>query len=184
MTLVEKLGKQYLWGDSVCINQNKEEEKLEQIDITSEIYPGAYATIVTLSSAMAHAGLPRVISKKSGYHQLSCTIDGTRLVGLGPTLSQLVWVLPLGGRAGTFQEALLSQRCIYINKYQTYFECNSMQCCELLDVSRSWVHQILRDEAILKRVPKSLHLARASFEVLSSHSQKFMTAGLTSTALL
>ena len=154
ITLVKELGKQYLWVDSVCMNQNNADERLQQIGIMSEIYRGAYATIVALSSATPNAGLPRVASGKNGYHQLSCTIDGTRLVGLGPTLSQLVWVLPWGARAWTFQEALLSQRCIYMTNYQAYFECNSMQCCESLDVSRSWVHQSVRDEALLKRAPE------------------------------
>ena len=154
ITFVKMLGKQYLWVDSVCIDQKNADEKLQQIRIMSEIYRGAYATIVALSSATANAGLPRVASGKNEYHQLSCTIDGTRLVGLGPTLSQLVWVLPWGDRAWTFQEALLSQRCIYMTNYQAYFECNSMQCCESLDVSRSWVHQSVRDEALLKGAPE------------------------------
>ena len=92
-------------------------------------------------------------SNRSVYHQLNCTLDGKRLLGLGPTLSQLVWVLPWGDRAWTFQEALLSQRCIYITTYRAYFECNSMQCCGSLDESRSWVHQSLRDEALLKNAP-------------------------------
>ena len=153
MLLVKSLGKQYLWVDSVCINQSDEKEKLEHMGIMSDIYGGAYATIIALSGASANAGLPRVGSNRSAYHQLSCTLDWKRLVGLGPTLSQLVWVLPWGKRAWTFQEALLSQRCIYITTYQVYFECNSMQCCESLDESRSWVHQSLRDEALLKKAP-------------------------------
>ena len=37
--------------------------------------------------------------------------------------------------------------------YQAYFECNSMQCCESLDVSRSWVHQIVHNATLLKRGP-------------------------------
>ena len=99
MTFVKMLGKQYLWVDSVCIDQNNADEKLQQMGIMSEIYLGAYATIVALSSATANAGLPKLASGQDGYHQLSCTIDETRLVGLGPTLSQLVWMLPWGGRA-------------------------------------------------------------------------------------
>ncbi len=147
MSLVKELGKQYLWVDSICINQSDEDEKLEHMGIMNEIYGGAYATIIALSGDSANAGLSRVRSSQSAYHQLNCTLDGKRLVGLGPTLSQLVWVLPWGSRAWTFQEALLSPRCIYITNYQAYFECNSMQCCESLDESRSWVHQSLRMEA-------------------------------------
>ena len=90
INFVKLLGKQYLWVDSVCINQHNFNEKLQQIGIMSEIYRGAYATNVALSGATANAGLPRVAPGKNDYHQLSRTIDGTRPVGLGLTLSQLV----------------------------------------------------------------------------------------------
>ena len=94
MLLVKSLGKQYLWVDSVCISQSDEKEKLEHMGIMSDIYGGAYATIIALSGASANAGLPRVGSNGSAYHLLNCTLDGKQLVGLGPALSQLVWVLP------------------------------------------------------------------------------------------
>ena len=66
------------------------------------------------------------------------------MVGLGPTLSQLVWILPWGNRAWTLQEALQSPRCIYISRYQVQFECNAMTCYESLDESSSFIHQTRR----------------------------------------
>ena len=66
--LVKSLGKQYLWVDSVCINQSDEMEKLEHMGIMSDIYGCAYATIVALSGASANAGLPRVGPNRSAYH--------------------------------------------------------------------------------------------------------------------
>ena len=44
LALTEDLGQRYLWVDSVCIDQTNELRKLEQIEIMSEIYQGAYAT--------------------------------------------------------------------------------------------------------------------------------------------
>ena len=67
MLLVKSLGKQYLWVNSVCINQSDEKEKLEHMEIMSDIYGGAYATIVALCGASASAGLPRVGSNRSAY---------------------------------------------------------------------------------------------------------------------
>lgn len=111
----------------------------------SIIYRGAYATIIALSGESADAGLPRLGPNVRICPQLTCCIDGKRLVGLMPTLSQLIWVAPWARRAWTLQEALLSPRCLYISDYQIYFECNAMQCSESLDQTKSWVHQVCRD---------------------------------------
>lgn len=144
--LVQELGQRYLWVDSICISQSNENQLLQQIGIMSIIYQGAYATIVAFSGNSADGGLPRVGNTGTQYRQLSCEINGTQLVSFGPTLSQLAWVLPWARRSWTYQEAILSTRCIYISDYHTYFECNAMTCCETLDETQSSVHQALHDE--------------------------------------
>ncbi|KAL2056445.1 hypothetical protein ABVK25_003468 [Lepraria finkii] len=141
IAFTEDLGKRYLWVDLVCIDQSNEAKKSEQISIMSAIYQGAYATIVAFSGASAEASLPRVRSNGTPYRQLKCSIDGISLLGFGPTLSQLVWELPWGCRAWTFQEAVLSPKTIYISKYHVYMECNALTYCETLDDSRSPIHQ-------------------------------------------
>ena len=139
---VRILGKRYLWVDSVCIDQSDEKEKLDQIGRMWSIYRGAYITLVALSCRSANTGLPRFGSNESFCSQLSCRIDGKRLVGLMPTLVQQIWASAWGSRAWTFQEALLSPRCLYLSNHQLYFECNAMQCCESLDQTRSWAHNL------------------------------------------
>lgn len=79
---------------------------------------------------------------------------GSVLLDSGQRCYSLCGCLPWGRRAWTFQEPLLSQRCIYITNNQAYFECNSIQCWESLDESRYWVHQTLRDEALLNKAPE------------------------------
>ena len=151
MILVTDLGQRYLWVDSVCIDQEDEAQRDKQISIMSAIYQCAYATIVAFSGDSADSGLPRVGQTPTPYRQMSCSIDGTQLVGFGPTLSQLVWVLPWGQRSWTYQEAILSTRCIYVSIYHTYFECNAMTCCETLDETLSSIHQELHDDDYYKR---------------------------------
>ena len=150
LALTEQLGQPYLWVDLVCIDQSNEDRKLEQMNIMSDIYQGAYFTIVAFSGASADAGLPRVRSTSGSYRQLQCQIDGTRLVGFGPTLSQLAWILPWATRAWTYQEAVLSSRCIYISDYHVYAECNALTYCETIDESRSPIHQKLHNEEFLQ----------------------------------
>jgi hypothetical protein len=140
--LVRQLGIRYLWADSLCIDQSDPADKEQQIKKMSSIYQGACLTIVALSGSSAHSGLARLRNIRRIQPQLFCIVNGKRLVGLMPTLSQQIWCSPWGQRAWTLQEALLSSRCLYISDHQLYFECNGMQCCESLNDSRSWAHHI------------------------------------------
>jgi hypothetical protein len=139
LSFTKKLGKKYIWVDSLCIDQSDAEDKATQIDRMWSIYRGAYITIITLSGTSADSGLSR-LSRSEYYPQLTCSIQGKTLISLMPTLSQQIWVCPWGRRAWTFQEGLLSPRCLYISDHQIYFDCSSMQCCESLDEAQSWAH--------------------------------------------
>ena len=142
---VRTLGKRYLWVDSVCIDQLDENEKRDQIGRMSSVYRGAYITLIALSCSSAETGLPRFASRRPFCSQLRFRIGGKRLVGLMPTLFQQIDMSTWGSRAWTLQEALLSPRCLYLSDHQLYFECNVMQCCESLDQTRSWAHNLSCD---------------------------------------
>ncbi|KAF8833636.1 hypothetical protein BDN67DRAFT_700068, partial [Paxillus ammoniavirescens] len=60
MVVTRNLGKRYLWVDSLCIEQDNEEEKLVQIGVMSAIYNGAWATLICVSGQSAQSGMPRV----------------------------------------------------------------------------------------------------------------------------
>ena len=142
MACVDTLGKRYLWVDLVCIDQFDLQDKRNQIGKMWSIYRGAHVTLVALSAESANVGLPRLGSNKRFHPQISCRVGGKRLVGLMPTLSQQIWESPWGTRAWTLQEAMLSNRCLYLSDHQLYYECNAMQCCESLDQARSWAHTL------------------------------------------
>jgi hypothetical protein len=127
--------------DSLCIDQGDHSEKDDQIQRMRSIYRGAYVTIIALSGDSANSGLPKV-SGTEVYQQLTCCIDGKRLVGLMPTLSLQVWLSPWGQRAWTFQESRLSPRCLLISNHQLYFKCKGMNFIESLEHKRSWVHNL------------------------------------------
>ena len=140
MVVTRRLGKQYLWADSLCIDQENNAEKAVQIALMSTIYSGAWATIISLSGRSARSGLPRVGTLEGVVPQLSCEIWGKRLLSAMPTLSQQIsWSL-WESRAWTFQEGFLSPRRLFFTNHQVYFECNSVQCCESLDDSHSPFH--------------------------------------------
>ena len=80
------MGKQHLWVDPVCIDQSNEVEKFQQSGIMSDIYQGAYATLVAFSGASANAGLPMVGPTRTPYRQLKCDIDGTQSLWIRPNV--------------------------------------------------------------------------------------------------
>lgn len=135
------LGKRYLWVDSLCIDQSDTIHKADQINRMWSIYRGSYVTIIALSGDSADAGLSR-ITRSASFPQLTCCVRNKRLVGLMPTLSQQMWVCTWGQRAWTFQEAFLAPRCLFVSDHQLYFDCNAMQCCESLNQTRSWGHNL------------------------------------------
>ncbi|KAK5171027.1 uncharacterized protein LTR77_004171 [Saxophila tyrrhenica] len=140
ITLTVQFGARYLWVDAVCIKQTAWEDKQSQIAIMHEIYQGSFLTIIALSGKDAFAGLPRVTPGSSAYRQLSCSTDTFDAVLLGPTLRHIVDASVWASRGWTYQEALLSPRCLYMTQYQAYFECNAMACCESIDTAQSPLH--------------------------------------------
>ena len=119
---------------------------MRHIEIMSKIYRGAWATIVALDSDDAYAGIPRVTIKPSNmveHKQSPCSWNGQKLLTTLPTLQQQVNKSTWATRAWTYQEAILSPRCLYFTADQVYFECNSTQCCESIDESTSSYHNIL-----------------------------------------
>lgn len=141
LVFTKRLGKRYIWIDSVCIDQSNEQDKINQIDRMWSIYRGAWVTLIALSGDSAETGLPRM-SHKEIFPQVQCKIKGKTLVGLMPTLSQQIWQCPWGQRAWTLQEGLLTPRCLYVGDHQAYYDCAATQCCESLDETRSWGHNL------------------------------------------
>ena len=62
----------------------------------------------------------------------------------------MAWELPWATRGWTYQEAILSPKCLYISDYDVYMECNSLTYCETIDESRSPVHQKPHDKEFFK----------------------------------
>jgi hypothetical protein len=151
MEVTRKLGNRFLWVDSVCIDQKSSDDKAEQIALMSAIYRGAYATIVALNGRCADSGLPRVNAtcnrKYPGvrFPQLAFRIGDVCLGTTMPNLRQQIERSTWATRAWTYQEALLSPRCIYFTQHQVYFECNILQCCESIDDSTSPFHSMTRE---------------------------------------
>jgi hypothetical protein len=128
MSVTELLGEQYLWVDSLCICQDDPKSKHEQIQSMGFIYSGALATIIPITGQDASVGLPGLISnKESFYYQPESSV---KAVGLGLALEGSVY----NTRGWTFQERILSKRCIFYHHTGIGFACR--QNFELHGMSR------------------------------------------------
>ncbi|KAG4442026.1 hypothetical protein IFR05_002494 [Cadophora sp. M221] len=128
-TVVRKLGKRYLWVDSLCIGQINDEHKQSQIIIMHEIYRNSWATIVDLSETSSNSGLSRTHTDWFP-RQLRHEIDSHQFFSGLPFLLTYAKQSPWSERGWVLQEAMLSRRCIIVTRSQIYFDCNEWQFTE------------------------------------------------------
>ncbi|KAF2145965.1 uncharacterized protein K452DRAFT_104075 [Aplosporella prunicola CBS 121167] len=130
--LVQMLGGQYLWVDSLCIEQDNPVQKQGQIAQMDLIYSHALLTLVAWSAEDATSSLPGVRLNTSRSPLLIRSIFGP-LYKATPFDLMLdrysnrwpVIVPKYNTRAWTFQERLLSPRCLFFTYYDAIFVCDS-----------------------------------------------------------
>jgi hypothetical protein len=109
----------------------------------NDIYRCYWLTIVALDGVSAKSSLPRIgLSTNRINHQTEAIVKNTKLLTAMPTLQQQVKASKWATRAWTYQEAVLSPRCVYFTQEQVYFECNMLQCCESIDETNSPFHNM------------------------------------------
>jgi hypothetical protein len=132
--VVQELGEDYLWVDSICIDQSDDIQKEEQIALMDTIYSCAYATIVALEGTNANHGLPGVhkrlprkppIIAEFEEHSFMEEMTGGAYLRVNES--------PWSKRAWTYQEGLLSRRRLFFTDLQIYFSCAEILRTEIND---------------------------------------------------
>ncbi|OXV05664.1 hypothetical protein Egran_06568 [Elaphomyces granulatus] len=144
IALVRALGERYLWVDAQCIVQDDEENKARHIANMDVVYSKAFATVVAIHGDSADAGLPGVrpgtrppqrietLVVEAGSRDLDYDPDGgdssaanvtLHLVATPPPLHFAIEASRWHTRGWTFQERLLSRRCLYFSERYVYFHC-------------------------------------------------------------
>ncbi|KAF2871220.1 heterokaryon incompatibility protein-domain-containing protein [Massariosphaeria phaeospora] len=130
----QDLGLRYLWVDRYCIEQYHSADKKYQINQMANIYNRAVATLCALG-AHDNTGLPGISRKRIAF--TSFRIRG-RSYSVSPDpgllqkhLEESVW----STRGWTFQEALLSRRCIFFTDEQLFHVCR--KSCQSEGISQS-----------------------------------------------
>ncbi|KAF8859201.1 hypothetical protein BDZ45DRAFT_590080, partial [Acephala macrosclerotiorum] len=133
-----KLGERYLWVDALCIIQDGPGSKHQDIRNMNQICGQAYATIVALTGVDANSGLPGIRPGSRRPQEFERIREST-LISTPPILLYVLETSRWMTRGWTFQEQLLSRRCLYFSNEYVYFQCGTIVCSEAgLDLPAEW----------------------------------------------
>lgn len=122
LAVTRSLGFRYLWIDKYCIDQHNNGEKQAAIATMDQIYEGSSMTLVAAPLRGSRPGLPG-ISRGRCSRQPTVKIGkyfwASTLPHLSVAVASSTWVT----RAWTYQEMVLSTRCLFFTDEQIYFLC-------------------------------------------------------------
>ncbi|KAF4629284.1 hypothetical protein G7Y89_g8865 [Cudoniella acicularis] len=143
VTVVRRLGYQYLWIDSLCIIQGDKDDWVAESVCMGDYYKNAIITISTDSASGDHEGFLEYVRDNSGDSVLTLT-SGER-IGFRPQR-----ICPkfrdgdtcVSRRAWTLQEFILSPRSLLYSAGQLVWECQRRKYCEADDNSQLDQHDL------------------------------------------
>ena len=131
MHITKILAERYLWVDSLCIVQDSEESKSQQIHQMDIIFAKAYLTLVDVDGRNADHGLP-------GTNEACPRNSAQRFINMLRNLP-LSTVHPIWpaqsswfSRGWTYQEMLLSRRMLLFSEHGLAWNCHFMSSSEYL----------------------------------------------------
>jgi len=132
------LGINHIWIDRLCIDQKDPVQKQLNIAAMGEIYGAAFATIILAVPSQVPSlgaplhGIPGLSASRLPFQHVEHA-GKLKLANTLPSLEMAIATSMWNSRAWTFQEGILSSRCILFGPEQSYFECAEMACWESLN---------------------------------------------------
>ncbi|KAI0407009.1 heterokaryon incompatibility protein-domain-containing protein [Xylaria palmicola] len=159
IVVTKALEYRYLWVDKFCVDQHDSTKKHQQIMHMDSVYQNAALTIIAAAGRDERYGLPGV-SITRPIQQACFEGDGWTVASTLPPPHKRIYGSHWATRGWTYQEAVLSHRCLVFAEDQLYFECNTMSCYESLRISFSKYYSrksTLLDHLLQPRLFSSLH---------------------------
>ncbi|KAK4938310.1 hypothetical protein LTR10_021194 [Elasticomyces elasticus] len=163
--VTKQLGERYLWVDRYCIPDQKEDLHIANMDL---IYAGAFATIVAANpGAMdsAHSGLYGISRPRNP--QPNFRYNGRTFVSSLPHVTYQIAKSKWATRGWTYQEAVLSSRCLFFTPDQVYYASTKTLQCE--SVLRSGEN---RRHGTLQTLGPSLMKLEEQLECTTGHKRR------------
>jgi Heterokaryon incompatibility protein (HET) len=124
VNLVQRLGLRYLWVDRLCIVQDSIRSWRLNAAAMHLVYGQAYLTICAADGNDAHAGLLAMDPKHTSRQLVATVAPGLQLLVSRPP-ELVIQGSNWNSRGWTFQERLLSPRCIIFADGKVYFQCRA-----------------------------------------------------------
>ncbi|KAF4986487.1 hypothetical protein FDECE_15929 [Fusarium decemcellulare] len=144
--LVHALGIRYIWIDALCIVQDSSHSWNLNARAMHLIYGNAIFTLCAADGPDAHTGLVALDESHRPEQWIANCADGlTLLLHQPPEVS--IEASQWNKRAWTFQERLLSRRCLIFTAGRVYFQCRSATMSEDIFTDRDgrgWSLDLLR----------------------------------------
>jgi hypothetical protein len=123
ITLTKACGERYLWVDKLCIIQDDAERKHNQIMQMDTIFSSAALTIVAFSGRDVNCPLPGLRPNSRPPIRLVGCGGNNRLILDPKSPKAIIESAFYETRGWTYQERILSRRCLYLSDSQALFQC-------------------------------------------------------------
>ena len=150
----------YLWIDSLCIIQDSQEDKEEEMKQMSDIFRGALVVVIAATAESPLDSLLRVskpqsgqsdtwrTARRRGYEEMDLDVKFRKRTGYPDrphAHRDATFDTPIARRAWCFQEKLLASRCLVFQNDEVVWECRSCCLCECSGAQENlngngWLH--------------------------------------------
>ncbi len=123
MQVCRNIGVRYLWVDALCIVQDDDQDKSDQIRLMDEIYGHARAVLIVAAGEGAEHGIPGMGKQTRSLVNCEEVVDGktlmTSLASTTDSAKRSHW----NTRAWTYQEYILGNRLLVFTETYVFFRC-------------------------------------------------------------
>ncbi|KAK4110886.1 HET-domain-containing protein [Canariomyces notabilis] len=123
MEICKEVAERYLWVDALCIIQDDDNDRDNQIRAMDNIYSASKLTLASTCGDNAEASISGARGGTRTIVQAIETVQGLRLANRPWNFARSVDGARWNTRAWTFQERVLSKRTLFLTPQQMFFKC-------------------------------------------------------------